>query len=308
MHMIKTAPLLFSNQPAARADRSGYAMSCDGVPIYYECRGNGPPLLILNNFFMTASQWELFTRRIRQAFTVVTYDLRHQGRSGRVTERVALADHVKDLAALVDHLGYQSIFLLGSSVSTLICRDYALQRPDRVSKLIMVGPLFNPFGSLYRTLLHRSLLASLEAGGPEAVFDHYYPLLHSARAIENNRTAGYLALKIRFVENNPRQQLFQHLHSTLEIEDRSDLLKQLDPPTLLLCGEDDFLTNRDALETLCRLMPRARYELIEMAGHHPYVDATAEFEARVLAFLRATGEPVSVGSEPSTHAATAAAQ
>ena len=308
MHKIKTAPPLFSNQLVSQVDGSGYAASCDGVRIYYECRGDGPPLIILNNFFMTASQWELFTRRIRQAFTVVTYDLRHQGRSDRVTEPTSLADHVKDLAALVDHLGYQSIFLLGTCVSTLICRDYALQWPDRVSKLILVGPMFNPFGCLHRTLLHRSLLASLEAGGPEALFDHYYPLLHTARTIENNRTAGYLALKIRFVENNPREQLFKHLHSTLKIEDRSDLLEQLDPPTLLLCGEDDFLTSRDALETLCRVMPRARYELIEMAGHDPYVEATAEFEARVLAFLRATGDPANAGSEPSTHVATTAAQ
>lgn len=282
--------MLFKNQLApSPPDTSGFAVSFDGRRIYYECRGDGPPLVILNNFFMTAQHWELFTRRIRNAHTVVTYDLRHQGQSDRVTGPIELADHVRDLEHLVNHLGLQRASLLGTCVSTLICRDYALKDPSRVSRLVLVGPIFSPFGSLYRIFLHRSLLASLRAGGPEALFDHYYPLLYTSRTIENNKTTGYLALKIRFVENNPEDQLRKHLTSTLNIEERPELLKQIEVPTLLLAGEDDFLTSRNELEMLCRLIPDSSYELIEMAGHNPYVEAPADFESRVLSFLAHDG-------------------
>lgn len=67
-----------------------------------------------------------------------------------------------------------------------------------VRALVLVGPIFGPFGNLYRNFFHRSLLASLEAGGSEQMFDHIYPLLYTARTLEVNRTVGYLALKIRF--------------------------------------------------------------------------------------------------------------
>lgn len=282
----KSMPLLFSNSLAASPpDHAGYAESTDGVKIYYECRGEGPPLVILNNFFMTAPQWELFTRRVREYFTVITYDLRHQGKSDRVAGATSIADHVSDLSCLIDKLGYERVSLLGTCVSTIVCRDYALQNPDRVSKLVMVGPIFSPFGSLHRNFLHKSLIASLNAGGAEGLFDHYYPLLYTPRTIENNRATGYLALKLRFIENNPPEQLLKHLSSTLKIKDDPELLKQLQPETLLLAGDDDFLTNKYALEALCKLIPNCRFEFVEMAGHNPYVEATAEFEGKVLAFL-----------------------
>lgn len=301
--------MLFANQIASTpADRMGYALSSDGTKIYFEIRGEGPPLVILNNFFMTASQWELFTRRIRQEFSVVSYDLRHQGKSDRMEGVTTVEDHVRDLGAVINHLGYSSVSLLGTCVSTLFCRDYALLHPDKVSRLVLVGPIFSAFGNLHRTFIHKSLLASLDAGGPEALFDHYYPLLYTPKTIGTNRSAGYLALKLRFVDNNPAEQLFKHLHSTLKIDDRPEDLKRIQAPTLLLSGEHDFLGGRQALEALCRFMPKARYELIEGTGHNPYVEATAEFECKVLAFLRESGPALKDQAIGSFHATAAAAQ
>lgn len=288
MQALQSTPTLFGGRSTGTPpDRSGYVRSFDGLDIYYEMRGHGPPLVVSNSFFMATRHWELFTRRIRRSHTVVTYDLRHQGRSGRVNGPIAPADYVRDLGRLVDHLGFDTVALLGTCVSTLMCRDYALEAPGRVARLVLVGPLFGPFGSLYRTFFHRSLLASLDAGGPEALFDHCYPLLHTSRTIENNGTAGYLALKIRFVDDHPEDQLRRHLSSMLKIDERPETLKQLQAPTLLLCGEDDFLMSRNALEMLCRLIPNGSYELVAMAGHNPHVEATAGFESRVVSFLLA---------------------
>jgi pimeloyl-ACP methyl ester carboxylesterase len=290
MQALQSMPMLFGGQSAQTPpDRAGYARSFDGLDIHYEIRGDGPPLVIASSFLMEARHWERFTRRIRRHHAVVTYDLRHQGRSGRTDGPIVPADHVRDLGCLVDHLGLDRFSLLGICASTLACRDYALGAPDRIDRLILVGPLFGPFGSLYRAFFHRSLLASLDAGGPEAVFDHCYPLLHTSRTIENNGTAGYLALKIRFVDENPEDQLRRHLSSMLTVEERPETLKRLRPPTWLLCGEDDFLMSRNALEMLCRLIPDGSYELVGMAGHNPHVEATAEFEGRVVSFLRGEG-------------------
>lgn len=286
MRALQPVPTLFGGESAQTPpDGAGYARSFDGLDIHYEIRGAGPPLVIANSFLMEARHWERFTRRIRRSHTVVTYDLRHQGRSGRAGGPIVPADHVRDLGCLVDHLGFGRFSLLGTCASTLACRDYALGAPDRVARLVLVGPLFGPFGSLYRAFFHRSLLASLDAGGPEALFDHCYPLLHTSRTIENNGTAGYLALKIRFVDDNPEDQLRRHLSSMLAAEERPEALKRLRPPTLLLCGEDDFLMSRNALEMLCRLIPNGSYGLVGMAGHNPHVEATAEFESRVVSFL-----------------------
>ncbi len=265
---------------------TGWVRPRTGPELYYEVRGEGPPLVILNNFFMTAPHWRPLTRRLEQQFTVVNYDLRHQGRSGRVDGAIALGEHVGDLGALLDHLGLERTHLLGTCISTLICRDFAVAFPERVKSAVLVGPIFSPFGDLHRKFLHRALINSLRNGGGEALFDHYYPLLYTAKTIQQNRAVGYLALKTRFLENNPDEQLLKHLQSTVAIDDDPALLAELRAPTLLLCGEEDFLTSRQSLTLLTQVLPDARYQIIEGAAHNPYLDATAQFEAHVIGFLR----------------------
>lgn len=265
--------------------RTGQVAVAPGLSLHYEVRGEGAPVVILNNFFMTAAHWRSLTRRLAARFQLVTYDLRHQGRSSRVEGELSIEDHVDDLAALIDHLGFARVHLVGTCVSTLIVRDYAIRNPERVAGTVMVGPIFSPFGDLPRTFMHRALLASLRLGGGEALFDHYYPLLYTPKTIQAHQAVGYLALKARFLETNPDAQLLAHLRSTLKVKDDFERLKELTAPTLLLAGDEDVLTSRRGLAILARMIPDARHELIEAAGHNPYVDATAQFEQSVIGFL-----------------------
>lgn len=273
---------------------SGHIKTWDDLDLHYEIRGDidgsSPILVILNNFFMEAGHWEPFTRQIRKHFAIVNYDLRHQGRSGRVKGDIELQHHVDDLKCLIAGLGLERVSLLGTCISTMIGKEAALQIPDAIERMVLVGPIFSPFGGLFRKFLHRTLIASLEAGGAEALFDHYYPMLYTARTIENNRAVGYLALKTRFVESNPKEQLLKHLSSTVELQEDIADLKRIGCPTLLLCGEEDFLASRQSLGLLRELIPDCSLTLLESAGHNPYVEATAAFEREVLTFLLAAEE------------------
>ena len=52
-------------------------------------------------------------------------------------------------------------------------------------------------------------------------------------------------------------------------------------PTLLLAGDADFLASRSSLDAICKLIPRARIEILDFAGHIPYFEATTAFEYAV---------------------------
>ena len=56
-------------------------------------------------------------------------------------------------------------------------------------------------------------------------------------------------------------------------------------PTLLLWGASDGVVTPDYGRAYCDLIPGAKFELIEQAGHHPEIEQPAEFAARVAAFL-----------------------
>jgi 3-oxoadipate enol-lactonase len=277
-----------SSSPAAARNpiETGELTTPDGVTIHWERRGHGEPLVILNNFFMVASHWRNFTTRLEQHYSVVNYDLRHQGGSSRVQGPISFADHVNDLEALLDHLRIASAHVLGTCISTLVARDFALRHPERVKSLVMVGPTLSPFGGTHRRSLLRSLMASLRYGGAEALFDHYYPLLYTERTLQSNRVTGYLAIKLSFIETNPDDQLEKHFQSSLGVDDDPVLLRNVTAPTLLLAGEDDCLTSTRSMRLLCDVLPNARCAFIEMAGHNPYFEATTEFEQQVGDFLR----------------------
>ena len=257
----------------------------DGVELYFETRGDGPPLTLLNNYFIVAPLWKNFSNRLAQRNRVLTYDLRNQGGSSPISGELRFPDHVEDLKALLDHLQIERTYLVGTSVSTLICRDFALAYPERVKGLVLVSPAFGPRGARRRKLVTKSWITSLDAGGPTALFDHLYPLVYSDETIEVGRTPAYLALRERFLAISSHAQIRTNLTASLASDDGAAKLERITCPTLLLTGDGDFLCSPSALTAMAELMPRARVELMPNTGHVPYFEDTETFERAVQAVI-----------------------
>ena len=271
---------------------SGYVTCKDGARLYYEVNTMAaglPTLVIVNNYFMTAVQWRQFVGDLRTKYPVVAYDLRNQGRSSRDAGTVTFDTHVDDLKALLNGLQLKRAVLMGTCISSLIVVEFALKEPARVDKLVLVGSVMNPLGYRAHDFLHRSLLASLRRGGAEALFDHYYPLLYTARTIQAWGTPGYLVSKSRFLDNNSAEQLEQHLASSIKLKFDCERLRQVDVPTLFVSGEDDFMTRPSIVSLQVRRMARARAAYIPNAGHNPYIESPAEFQNVVYGFIKEPG-------------------
>jgi 3-oxoadipate enol-lactonase len=265
-----------------QADQDVHATP-DGVDIYWERRGEGPPLVIVSSVFVVSTAWRNFTNALAQRNTVITYDLRNQG--GSSLGDGSFEHHISDLGSLLDRLEVERAYVLGASLSTLIGRDFALQQPDRVKGLILCGPSFSPWGSPRRRRLVKSWLASLEAGGPEALFDAFYPMVFGDRTLAVGGTGAYLALRERFLALNSAAQLEANLTGSLKASDDPELLGGIRCPTLLLTGDDDFSCSPAVLGEIERRIPDCRTHLIPSCGHVPYFEAIDAFEAAVQAFI-----------------------
>jgi 3-oxoadipate enol-lactonase len=257
----------------------------DGAELYYEVRGDGPPLTIVNNMYIIAPLWRNFTQALVKENRILTYDLRNQGASSIVDGELSFEDHVRDLRSLLDVLGIEQTYLLGTSISTLICRDFAVAHPDRVKGLILCGAVFNPLGSKRRKYLTKSWLASLENGGPAALFNSIFPLVFGDHAIEHGGTPAYLAMRERFLALNSEEQLRTNLSASLTTDDDAAKLRELACPTLFLSGDGDFLNSVSSLEATSRLCPAADVEILPFSGHVPYFEVTQAFEEAVQRFI-----------------------
>lgn len=255
----------------------------DDCELYFESEGEGPCITFVPTIYVSSTAWRNFTRLIVAHNRLLTYDLRNQGAS---TGRAAGFDqHKIDLVHLLDHLEIKRTYLVGSSISTVVCRDFAASYAERVSGLIFVGPPFSPWGSQRRLRLTKSWLKALESGGPAQLFDVMYPLVFSDHAQALGGTASYLAFKERFLAINSAAQLKANLVDTLDIRPDIDVLPKITTPTLLLCGDDDFCISPTGLRVIADLMPDARVEVYEDCGHLPFFEASQRFQQSVLSFI-----------------------
>lgn len=258
----------------------------DGAQIYYEQRGEGPIITVVSTMYVVSTAWRNFTGHLAERNRLITYDLRNQGASAE-SEFDAFAQHTDDLLGLLDALEIEQTYLLSSSVSTIICRDFTVAHPDRVKGLILVGPLISPWGSKRRIRITQSWLAALEAGGPRGLFDHIYPAVFGDLAIAQGRTPAYLAMRERFLAMNSHAQLRQNLEASLEASDDVSLLDAIDCPTLLMVGDDDYAVSRGAMIALRDRLGSGRVDVLENCGHLPYFEATDRFERSIQEFVTA---------------------
>lgn len=257
--------------------------TAEGVELYYEHRGEGPWLTIVSSVFVVSTAWRNFTNRLVQTNTVLTYDLRNQGASSMGNGD--FENHVEDLRSLLDGLGVRETYLLGASMSTLICRDFAVANPDRVKGLVQCSPAISPYQSKRRHHMVKSWLHSLESGGPAALFDAFFPLVFGDRTVSQGGSAAYLALRDRFRALNSTAQLRANLEGSLQADDDPEKLKAIQCPVLLLTGDDDFHNGRSSLDDQAALISDARVEVIKRCGHVPYFEAPEAFETAVQGFV-----------------------
>ncbi|HXE94227.1 MAG TPA: alpha/beta hydrolase [Gaiellaceae bacterium] len=260
----------------------------NGGELYFEAYGDGAPLVFINNFFITAPVWRNFTTQLQQECAVVTYDLQNQGASSQPGPGFPFSAHADDLVDLLDHLGIDDAYLVGTSISTLIARQVAFRHPDRVRGLVLMGPIYSPHGSLRYRMLMRDWRGRLDAGGPTTLFNSLYPVVFSDRAVGEGGAPGYIGMRQRFLALNSHEQIEACLEAAGQAEQAADGTAGLPHRTLLMIGDGDAFWSPATLATACELQPAAECVVIPDAGHLPFFEQPEAYEAAVLRFVRAS--------------------
>jgi len=117
------------------ADAFG-TLDVPGGTLYWESTGRGPALVLVHAGIADHGMWDDDVPSFAGGHRVVTYDCRGFGRSR--TDAVDYSNRA-DLAALLDHLGIERAALLGCSRGGQIALDFTLERPERVSALVLVA-------------------------------------------------------------------------------------------------------------------------------------------------------------------------
>ncbi|HZF89920.1 alpha/beta fold hydrolase [Streptomyces sp.] len=257
----------------------------EGVELYYESRGEGPDITLLNTFFLPVPAWRVFTEDLEQDFRLLSYDLCNHGHSSRVEKEPTWDEHAEDLVALLDALEIESTYLVGLSTSTVFAREMARKHPDRVKGLVLAGPVFGPRGMRRQRQVQRAWLRALETQGLDGFYELVYPMVFSAEMNEAIGVPGFLGFRESFTALASVEEMTNGLTAASKDQHKPEMLSGIEAPTLIVTGDDDFLIGPTGTRELAESFPNGSYEIIPKAGHIPFIDDPQGFQAMVRKFI-----------------------
>jgi pimeloyl-ACP methyl ester carboxylesterase len=116
------------------------AIAVDGARIVYRRVGNGRPLVVLNGFGATSSDWDpSFIDRLASSNELILLNNRGLGGSTDDRQPFDVAKLAADAAHVIESLGVERTSVMGWSMGGFIAQVLALKHADRVDKLVLLS-------------------------------------------------------------------------------------------------------------------------------------------------------------------------
>jgi len=246
-----------------------------GVGIYYETEGSGPPLVLLHGWSGSLEYWRDFgyTRPLSESYQLILIDVRGHGRSDvpDVEEAYDTDLMAGDVIAVLDALNIEQAHFLGYSMGGWIGFHLGIENPSRFLSMII--------------------------GGAHPYPEDLSPIRQFAQEGGETIVGAWDSVDAP-LSDGVRQQLSQHPALPLAAavrNDRSDLSKSLhrmQMPTLIYAGDQDF--RYQGVKDCVKELPKAKWVSIAGLDH---LSAMARSEL-VLPHLHEFLDEVSAASSP----------
>jgi pimeloyl-ACP methyl ester carboxylesterase len=257
----------------------------NGIDIYYERSGSGPPLLFFNGSGATLETAGLLITPYAERFDVVAHDQRGLGKTSAPPGDYEMADYAADAAALLDHVGWDSCRIVGTSFGGMVAQEFAVTWPERVERLALVctspGGKFAPYPLHELEGKSADQLLAIGATLLDTRFTPEWLAEHDGdRAIAEMVAQRRAAPVDPVTAHGAREQLLAR--SRLDVLDRLD---RITCPTLVASGKYDGISPPENGAAIAERVPDAILRVYE-GGHMFFVQDPAAMP-EIIDFLAA---------------------
>lgn len=278
---------LAAQPPAA----PGAASRTGGPVLAHHLDGDGDQtLLLLNGGFMSIASWKQYAEPLAERFRLLRCDFRGQLLSPGPAHR-ELGANVDDVVALLDHLGFDRVHVLGTSFGGEVALMLAARRPERVASLVAVTVADRTTAAMRRGAAElRRVVGGILAGGDPGLFhDMLVGDVYSRSWVAAN--GPYLAARRRQIAKLPPG-WFAALDDLVAAVESFDLRPELPaircPTLVVLAGADDTIPAERG-RAVAAAVPGAALVEHPTSGHALVVEQPAWLIEQALGFLAAAG-------------------
>jgi pimeloyl-ACP methyl ester carboxylesterase len=258
----------------------------NGIRIYYQLDGSGPPLLLISGLGQNCASWAPLLPALRERFGCIVFDNRGSGRSDAPPGPYTIDQMADDTAALLEHLKLGPVSAVGWSLGGSVLQSMLVRHRDRLARAVLLSAF-----PCYSELQHRWLdsLIALQRSAIEpltlAVFRAAW--VFTPRWLSNHAAAVATA-KLALQDPYPTSiEGFEAQAHGLRRYDARAGLPTVSTPTLVLVGAEDILTPVEQSAEIARLIPGARLQVLARGGHAMALEYTSDTVRAIAAFLTA---------------------
>lgn len=112
----------------------------NGLDLYYEVHGEGPPLVLLHGAYMDiTSNWAGMIPVLSDSYRVIAVELQAHGRTSDRDTPITYAGMADDVAGLLDRLDIPRAIVFGYSMGGGVALQFAVRHPDMLERLVVAS-------------------------------------------------------------------------------------------------------------------------------------------------------------------------
>ena len=257
-----------------------------GIDTSYLEAGSGDPVIMLHGSGPGVSglaNWQHNITALSQRFHVLAPDIVGFGATERPEDIIySLRTWTDHVWAFLDAHGIGTAAIVGNSLGGRIALQMATDRPDRITKMVLMGApgvgmtltegLLALRGYEPSHDAMRDLLRNYFAVDPTLITDELVAIRYAASIADG----AYEAYRTMFFD--PR-----HAGSDLGITENE--VRAITTPTLLVHGREDKVVPMQVSVTMLGLLPKADLHVFSACGHWTQIERAGEFSALVSDYL-----------------------
>lgn len=258
--------------------------------LFYLEVGTGTPCLVFHGLLGDHTHMHPWLDPLSDVMRLVYFDYRGFGRSSRLAKETFTFDQ---LCADADHLraqlGFENVALMGSSFGGCVVLHYALRYPERVSHLILMDttPAFNYgkeiMANAQRKGATNEMITVIQGPSPRddaEIEQHVKTILPLYFHKYDETVANHVVGKTAWSASG-----YNRCGELLTDFDLTPRLKEIQTPTLVVVGRDDFVTPPSQAEIMHEHILGSELAIFEQSGHLPFIEESGTFFATVREWL-----------------------
>jgi pimeloyl-ACP methyl ester carboxylesterase len=263
----------------ATSGKASLAYDVDGAP------GDGVDVLLIHAGVTDRRSWRPLIEFLEAGRRYISFDMRGWGETTYEPEDYFAYE---DALAVMDATGLDSAIVVGSSMGGRTAINLALEHPQRVSALVLIGPAISgepqteddpePIATLFQ-----SLEAAEESGDLDEVNRLEAHLWLDGPTAPEGRVSG--AVRDLFLEMNGRALAATDPGDEPRTIDAWSRLEELTMPVLVLVGTLDLPDFQEHADALSQRVKHGRLVVLEGVAHLPHLESDARCLRAVGSFL-----------------------